>query len=54
MENVPINLHESNSEKLILKLNSPSKYSLKECLCELKFGRTASDQKLIDKFISQI
>jgi hypothetical protein len=37
-----------------LKLNAPSKYSLRECLEELKFGRTASDQKLIDNFISQI
>jgi hypothetical protein len=36
------------------KLNSPSKYSLKECLEELKFGRTSSDQRLIDKFILQI
>lgn len=41
----------SNSD---LKLNKPSKYSLGECLEELKFGRTSSDQKLIDLFISQI
>lgn len=54
MENTLKNLNDNKYSEITLKLNSPSKYSLRECLEELKFGRTASDQKLIDKFISQI
>jgi len=36
------------------KLHTPAKYSLEECLSELKFGRTAEDQKMIDMFILQL
>ena len=51
-KNVPTNL--GKRKKPVLKLHAPSKYSLIECLEELKFGRTASDQILIDSFIAQI
>lgn len=44
----------SQTEKTVLKLNAPSKYSLKECLEELKFGRKAQDQRMINSFISQL
>lgn len=40
--------------KKVSVLNSPSAHSLKECLQELKFGRRAADQKIIDKWIAEL
>jgi hypothetical protein len=35
-------------------LVSPCKFSLKECLIELKFGRPANEQKTISKIIKTL
>ena len=46
-----------NNQKLspddlpVLKLHAPSRYSLTECLQELKFGRTSIEQNFLQECI---
>lgn len=42
------------SHKHKYKLHAPAKYTLEECLTELKLGRNKEDQENIDKFIEYI
>lgn len=37
-----------------LVLRAPSRYPLADCLKELRFGRTAADQHLLNKFINEL
>lgn len=37
-----------------LALRSPAAHSLVECLKELKFGRPAEEQKILDEFVISV
>lgn len=48
------NVHTADSKPIELKLHAPARYSLAECLAELKFGRTASDQQFLQECIEKL
>lgn len=52
-KNVTENSGSQTSETPVLKLHAPSRYSLTECLQELKFGRNSIEQNFLQECIDE-